>query len=279
MREPEVLDIESEDEHNYKSSLSYETDLAPPQYLMKNYARPFVGTPPTCILLDASSRNYELKMIHLNMLPSFHGLNDASMKKMEIQLGQPADHVKRSESGKFPSQPEQAQAITILRSGKVVDNKINSDITDDIVNDAGENFDASQSLMSDASYAFTIHASHPHRQSVFTFQFSHPTSYTSATPPVTTFSLSATTVLLPPPLLITSSHCRSSPPIATAVPLLPSLLLLVCSHSRCLPLLALPLRFFFSIFFFFVYYECWGLIVWIFWFWNYGCGFVCFRFL
>ncbi|KAL5798580.1 hypothetical protein ACOSQ2_003400 [Xanthoceras sorbifolium] len=250
MREPEVLDIESEDEHNYKSSLSYETDLAapppptPPRYLMKDYASPFVGTPPTCILLDASSRNYELKMIHLNMLPSFHGLNDASMKKMEIQLGQPADHIKRSESGKFPSQPEQAQAITILRSGKVVDNKINSDITDDIVNDAGENFDASQSLMSDASYAFTIHASHPHRQSVFTFQFSHPTSYAS--------SLSATAVLLPPPLLITSSHCRSSPPIATAAPLLPSLLLLVCSHSRCLPLLALPLRFYFSFFFFFL---------------------------
>ncbi|KAL5784853.1 hypothetical protein ACOSQ2_007245 [Xanthoceras sorbifolium] len=43
---------------------------------------------------------------------------DASVKKIEVQLGQLADHVKCSEPGKFPSQLKQAQALTILQSGK-----------------------------------------------------------------------------------------------------------------------------------------------------------------
>ncbi|KAL5849093.1 hypothetical protein ACOSQ4_007106 [Xanthoceras sorbifolium] len=43
---------------------------------------------------------------------------DASVKKIEVQLGQLADHVKCSEPGKFPSQLKQAQALTNLQSGK-----------------------------------------------------------------------------------------------------------------------------------------------------------------
>jgi len=41
---------------------------------MKEFAPPVVETSPSCILLDAIARNYELKSIHYNMLPSFYGV-------------------------------------------------------------------------------------------------------------------------------------------------------------------------------------------------------------
>ncbi|CAA0806697.1 Unknown protein, partial [Striga hermonthica] len=53
---------------------------------------------------------------------------DASIKRIETQLGQLAARVGTIETemnkGKLPSQPEQAKAITVLRSGKEVDNKV-----------------------------------------------------------------------------------------------------------------------------------------------------------
>ncbi|XP_019157162.1 PREDICTED: uncharacterized protein LOC109153743 [Ipomoea nil] len=42
--------------------------------LMKDFGRPQVGTSPSCIVLTNAARNYELKTIHYNQLPSFHGL-------------------------------------------------------------------------------------------------------------------------------------------------------------------------------------------------------------
>ncbi|KAL5747026.1 hypothetical protein ACOSQ2_024323 [Xanthoceras sorbifolium] len=42
--------------------------------VMRDFALPIIKTSPSCILLDDVSRNYELKNIHFNMLPSFHGL-------------------------------------------------------------------------------------------------------------------------------------------------------------------------------------------------------------
>ncbi|XP_038697987.1 uncharacterized protein LOC119995545 [Tripterygium wilfordii] len=54
----------------------------------------------------------------------------ASMGKLEVQVGQLVDVIKIKEPGKLPSQPEQAKAITVLRSGKVIDNQINYEVTD-----------------------------------------------------------------------------------------------------------------------------------------------------
>lgn len=64
---------------------------------------------------------------------------EKSQSKFEVQLGQIATTLNRLErtQGQFPSQTEanhgnhdQFQAITTLRSGKVIDNKIgNSEIT------------------------------------------------------------------------------------------------------------------------------------------------------
>ncbi|KAL5856319.1 hypothetical protein ACOSQ3_003777 [Xanthoceras sorbifolium] len=49
----------------------YEEPVMPP--VMRDYALPVIETSPSCILLDEMSRNYELKNIHFNMLPYFHG--------------------------------------------------------------------------------------------------------------------------------------------------------------------------------------------------------------
>nr|GMD14512.1 uncharacterized protein LOC109169442 [Ipomoea batatas] len=40
---------------------------------MKDFGRPQVGALPSCIVLTDVARNYELKTIHYNQLPSFHG--------------------------------------------------------------------------------------------------------------------------------------------------------------------------------------------------------------
>ncbi|KAL5855120.1 hypothetical protein ACOSQ4_004922 [Xanthoceras sorbifolium] len=49
----------------------HEEPATPP--VMRDYALPVTETSPSCILLDEMSRNYELKNIHFNMLPFFHG--------------------------------------------------------------------------------------------------------------------------------------------------------------------------------------------------------------
>nr|GMD17519.1 uncharacterized protein LOC109169442 [Ipomoea batatas] len=41
--------------------------------LMKDFGRPQVGGSPSCIVLTDAARNYELKTVHYNQLPSFHG--------------------------------------------------------------------------------------------------------------------------------------------------------------------------------------------------------------
>ncbi|KAL5770117.1 hypothetical protein ACOSP7_014271 [Xanthoceras sorbifolium] len=41
---------------------------------MRDFALLVIETSPSCILLDDLSRNYKLKNIHFNMLPSFHGI-------------------------------------------------------------------------------------------------------------------------------------------------------------------------------------------------------------
>ena len=41
---------------------------------MRDIQRLVIGASPSCIRLGDAARNYELKAIHFNMLPSFHGL-------------------------------------------------------------------------------------------------------------------------------------------------------------------------------------------------------------
>nr|GMC63181.1 uncharacterized protein LOC109169442 [Ipomoea batatas] len=41
--------------------------------LLKDFGRPQVGGAPSCIVLFDATRNYELKTVHYNQLPSFHG--------------------------------------------------------------------------------------------------------------------------------------------------------------------------------------------------------------
>ena len=48
--------------------------LAPPRPSLRAIQRPTIGSSPLCIRLSESARNYELKTLHFNMLPSFHGL-------------------------------------------------------------------------------------------------------------------------------------------------------------------------------------------------------------
>nr|XP_028944591.1 LOW QUALITY PROTEIN: uncharacterized protein LOC114819587 [Malus domestica] len=64
--------------------------------------------------------------------------HSAALTKMETQLGQIADALNQREIGKFPSQPvmlqrnqEQAKAITTLRSGKVINNRVGNEVTNE----------------------------------------------------------------------------------------------------------------------------------------------------
>src|SRR3954465_5776551 len=64
---------------------------------------------------------------------------EAALSKLEIQVGQLANNMNQREPGRFPSQPEvnpreheHVKAITTLRSGKIVDNKVDHSIAPEI---------------------------------------------------------------------------------------------------------------------------------------------------
>lgn len=62
----------------------------------------------------------------------------ASIGKLEVQVGQLSDAVRTHIPRKFRSQTEQAKAVTVLRSGKIIDNKFNHEVTDECIHDAEE---------------------------------------------------------------------------------------------------------------------------------------------
>ncbi|CAA0838505.1 Unknown protein, partial [Striga hermonthica] len=74
-------------------------------------------------LTDSSNQDDKLDKI-LQFITN----QDSSIKRLKTQVGQLATRVRNmeaeSDKGKLPSQPEQAKAITVLRSGKEVDNKV-----------------------------------------------------------------------------------------------------------------------------------------------------------
>src|SRR5436190_1054415 len=71
--------------------------------------------------LMAKTINYDQKFNNMQ----------ASISKLEVQMGQMASTISQREQGRFPSQPEvnpreheQLKAITTLRSGKIIDNNV-----------------------------------------------------------------------------------------------------------------------------------------------------------
>ncbi|XP_031120931.1 uncharacterized protein LOC116024170 [Ipomoea triloba] len=55
--------------------------------------------------------------------------NEASMRKLEVQVGQIAEALQGHVPGKLPSQPEEAKIMTVLRSGKVIENNVKGNTT------------------------------------------------------------------------------------------------------------------------------------------------------
>ncbi|XP_031120199.1 uncharacterized protein LOC116023344 [Ipomoea triloba] len=55
--------------------------------------------------------------------------NEASMRKLEVQVGQIAEALQGHVLGKLPSQPEEAKVMTVLRSGRVIENVVKENTT------------------------------------------------------------------------------------------------------------------------------------------------------
>ncbi|KAL5834414.1 hypothetical protein ACOSQ4_013911 [Xanthoceras sorbifolium] len=69
--ESEMMEERVDEAERCQIQNQHEEPVMPP--VMRDYALPVIETSPSCILLDEMSRNYELKNIHFNMLPYFHG--------------------------------------------------------------------------------------------------------------------------------------------------------------------------------------------------------------
>ena len=41
---------------------------------LRDIQRPVISASPSCIVLSAAARNYDLKTLQFNMIPHFHGL-------------------------------------------------------------------------------------------------------------------------------------------------------------------------------------------------------------
>lgn len=54
---------------------------------------------------------------------------DSAMRRMDIQQGQLDASMPDQDKEKLPSQPEQAKVMTVLRSGKVIDNNVGLHVT------------------------------------------------------------------------------------------------------------------------------------------------------
>ncbi|CAL8988465.1 unnamed protein product, partial [Prunus brigantina] len=70
---------------------------------------------------------------------NFQQTTQAAISKLEVQLGQIATEIAQREPGKWPSQTvinpknQEAKAVHVLRSGTIVDNKVGSDLSNDVV--------------------------------------------------------------------------------------------------------------------------------------------------
>ncbi|KAK4858337.1 hypothetical protein QYF36_014879 [Acer negundo] len=69
-----------------------------------------------------NNRGYYQDGQRLSSLEALVANMGASMKNMETQMGQIAESLQKQDKGKFPSQPEQAKAMTVLRRGWILEN-------------------------------------------------------------------------------------------------------------------------------------------------------------
>ncbi|KAI5343477.1 hypothetical protein L3X38_011353 [Prunus dulcis] len=87
---------------------------------------------------QSSSLEDIVKQMAINQ-SNFQQTTQAAISKLEVQLGQIATEIAQREPGKWPSQTvinpkiHEAKAVHVLRSGKIVDNKVGSDLSNDVV--------------------------------------------------------------------------------------------------------------------------------------------------
>ncbi|CAL8993226.1 unnamed protein product, partial [Prunus brigantina] len=87
---------------------------------------------------QSSSLEDIVKQMAINQ-SNFQQTTQAALSKLEVQIGQIAAEIAQREPGKWPSQTvinpkiHEAKAIHVLRSGKIVDNKVGSDLSNDVV--------------------------------------------------------------------------------------------------------------------------------------------------
>ncbi|CAL9001020.1 unnamed protein product, partial [Prunus brigantina] len=87
---------------------------------------------------QSSSLEDIVKQMAINQ-SNFQQTTQAALSKLEVQLGQIAAEIAQREPGKWPSQTvinpknQEAKAVHVLRSGKIVDNKVGSDLSNDVV--------------------------------------------------------------------------------------------------------------------------------------------------
>ncbi|CAL9005375.1 unnamed protein product, partial [Prunus brigantina] len=87
---------------------------------------------------QSSSLEDIVKQMAINQ-SNFQQTTQAALSKLEVQLGQIAAEIAQRELGKWPSQTvinpknQEAKAVHVLGSGKIVDNKVGSDLSNDVV--------------------------------------------------------------------------------------------------------------------------------------------------
>ncbi|KAI5317795.1 hypothetical protein L3X38_037502 [Prunus dulcis] len=87
---------------------------------------------------QSSSLEDIVKQMAINQ-SNFQQTTQAAISKLEVQLGQIATEISQREPGKWPTQTvinpknQEAKAVHVLRSGKIVDNKVVSDLSNDVV--------------------------------------------------------------------------------------------------------------------------------------------------
>ncbi|CAL9001131.1 unnamed protein product [Prunus brigantina] len=98
------------------------------------------ANPPSFQRPQSSSSSLEdiVKQVAINQ-SNFQQATQATISKLEVQLGQIAIEITQREPGKWPSQTvinpknQEAKAIHLLKSGKIVDNKVSSNLSNDVL--------------------------------------------------------------------------------------------------------------------------------------------------
>ncbi|CAA0836839.1 Unknown protein, partial [Striga hermonthica] len=103
-------------------------NFAPQQHMRPNFPQQPQRVPMGGMQTQGAGPSSATQEEKLDKILQFMTNQESTIKRMETQIGQLASRVGNleveSDKGKLPSQPEQEKAITVLRSGKVVDNQV-----------------------------------------------------------------------------------------------------------------------------------------------------------